>query len=149
MADTFYVQYSASATPIEEMEGADTTNKSRIVHSNIDKSIGGGKEITAGAGATDVGYKEYSTTVTDAHLDTISALSLTGIDFIMVKIKEAVDSDGDCDCIITMGSQVVSKLLKVGDVMMIRPLAIAGTVFKLKSTAGLLCKVEILWSKEA
>lgn len=149
MADTFYVNFSASATPIEEMEATDSSQKARVVHSSIDKTIGGGKEITAGTTSTDVGFKDYTTTVNDATLNVISGLTLTNIDFLMIKIREAVDSDGDCDAIITIGSQVSSKLIKVGDVILLRPSAEAGSNLKIKSTAGKLCKVDILWSKEA
>tara|TARA_R100001463_G_scaffold43080_2_gene90004 strand:+ start:7638 stop:8087 length:450 start_codon:yes stop_codon:yes gene_type:complete len=148
MADTFYVNFSASATPIEEMEATDTSQKARVVHSSIDKTIGGGKEITAGTTSTDVGQKEYPTTTSDAHMNTISGATLTNIDFMMVKIKESVDSDGDCDAIITIGSQVVSKLVKVGDVVLLRPSGENGSNIKIKSTAGKLSKVDILWSKE-
>ena len=58
----FYLQYSASVTPIEELIGADGSDKTRIIHSNIDKSVGGGKEVTSGTAATDVVYKDYTTT---------------------------------------------------------------------------------------
>lgn len=149
MADTFYVNFSASATPIEEMEATDSSQKARVVHSSIDKTIGGGKEITAGTTSTDVGFKDYPTTASDVTLNVISGLTLTNIDFLMIKIREAVDSDGDCDAIITIGSQVSSKLIKVGDVVLLRPDAVAGSNLKIKSTAGKLCKVDILWSKEA
>lgn len=149
MADTFYIQYSASATPIEEIEGVDSTNKARIVHSSIDKSVGGGKEITSGTTATDVRYSEVTTTESDVTLNTISGATLTAIDFVMIKIKEGIDADGDCDVIVSIGVQQVSKLVKVGDVVLLRPNAIAGSALKVKSSSGKTCKIEILYGKEA
>ena len=150
MATTFKINYSASATPIEEIQATDTSNTARIVHSSIDKSIGGSKEISCASTATNVAYVDYTTSQTNTTtLSDALGGAKTGIDFLMIKIREAVDSDGDCDAIITIGSQVSSKLIKVGDVVLLRPDAVAGSNLKIKSTAGKLCKVDILWSKEA
>jgi len=147
----YYINYSASASPIEELSGVnsdDGTDKTRITHSDIDKSVGGGKEIDCGATSTSVRYIDYTTTDADVHINTITSATITGIDFIMVKVRESVDSDGDCDCILTLGSQVASKMLKVGDCVMLRPSAIAGDSVKFKSTAGKLSKVDILLGLE-
>jgi len=145
MADKFYINYSASASPIEELEAADSSQKSRIIHSSIDKTIGGGKEIDCGGTAGDVAYQNYTTTATT----TSTPLSSTGYDFLMVKISEAIDSDGDCDCIIEISGTVVSKLLKVGDICLLRPDAVAGSAIEIYSSSGKLCKVDILSGKEA
>ncbi len=145
MADKFYINYSASASPIEELEAADSSQKSRIIHSSIDKTIGGGKEIDCGGTAGDVAYQSYATNTNTS----AAPLSGTGYDFLMIKIAEAIDSDGDCDCIIEISGVVVSKLLKVGDVCLLRPPGIAGSVIEIYSTASKLCKIDILSGKEA
>ena len=94
----FYIQYSASATPIEELIATDTSQSSRLVHSSIDKTIGGGIEIDCATTATNVRYKNITTTVDGGNNDTLSDLlgvSISNIDFLMVKITEAVDADND------------------------------------------------------
>jgi len=150
MADRFYIQYAASATPIEQLGAADGTSSTRLVHSDIDKTVGGGKEIDCGALKTGVGYTEYPTTAgTSVHLDTISDLTLTGVDFLIVKIKEAVDDDGVCDCYVEIGGVRLSYLKQVGDACMLRPFAAGGNTIKIYSTAGKLCKVDIMWGLEA
>ena len=55
---TFKIQYAASATPIESTQLTDTDNVVTSVHSSIDKSVGGGTEISCSTGATNVNYKE-------------------------------------------------------------------------------------------
>ena len=64
MAITFKIQYAASATPIESTQLTDSNNVATSVHSSIDKSIGGGKEISCGSTATDVAYVDYTTITT-------------------------------------------------------------------------------------
>lgn len=150
----YHINYSASATPVEEVLGnnADSgTNSSRIVHSDIDKSVGGGKEIYCGTAHANVGYKDYTTTSNGATtLDGISGLELTDVDFLMVKIRESIPADGDCNCLIVIGSVSLSKLIKVGDVCLLRPEAPDGSTIKIYSNAAdKTCKVDILWGLEA
>ena len=64
MATTFKIQYAASATPIESTQLTDTNNVATSVHSSIDKSVGGGKEISCSTTAANVAYKDYTTTAT-------------------------------------------------------------------------------------
>tara|TARA_R110000744_G_scaffold40374_2_gene91582 strand:- start:1227 stop:1691 length:465 start_codon:yes stop_codon:yes gene_type:complete len=92
MADTFKIQYSGRATPIEEVEAADGT-KTRIIHSNIDKSIAGSIEYTLGSDASFLEYKNYTTTTSEVELghSTIFNKNLN-IDWMMVAITEAVGS---------------------------------------------------------
>lgn len=150
----FYIQYAASVTPVEELIGADGTDKTRIIHSNIDKSIGGGKEVTSGTAATDVVYKDYTTTASYVLMSSGTILgSQSAIDFMVVKIRESVDSDGDCDCLIQMTSGTewvtVSKLVRVDDICMLRLNAENMDDVKIKSNSGKTCKVDILIGKEA
>ena len=75
----YYINYSASASPIEELSGVNTdsgTDKTRITHSDIDKSVGGGKEIDCGSTAADVAYLDYTTTDADVHINTITSSSI-------------------------------------------------------------------------
>ena len=61
MADTFSIQYSGKVTPIEEVEALDGT-KTRMVHSSIDKVLGGSNEVAFSSTSTKVNYKDYTTT---------------------------------------------------------------------------------------
>ena len=150
MADRFYIQYSATATPVEQLGAADGTSSMRLVHSDIDKSVGGGLEIDCGAAKSGAGYAEYTTTATTSvHLDTISSKTLTDIDFLIVKIKEAVDADEIVDCYVEIGTTKLSYLSAVGDACMLRPFAAEGNIIKIYSTAGKLCKIDIMWGLEA
>lgn len=146
MAD-YKIKYAASATPIETMTANDGTTKTSLVHSDIDKSIGGGIEIACGSTSTNVKYVEYTSTATDATLDAITSLTLTGIDFVMVKIK--ANGDGNTttpDCTIEIGDQVASKLIGIGDVCLLRPAGAAGNTIDIKSSgASALAKVDIMY----
>jgi hypothetical protein len=146
MADKFLIQYSASATPIEQLGAADGSSSVRLVHSDIDKSIGGSLEIDCDATKTNVAYLDHPTTATttDKPLN-----SITDIDFLMVTIREAVDADEVCDVVIEISGTVVSKLLKVGDVVILRPVGLAGSAIEIYSSdAGKLCKLDILYGLE-
>lgn len=145
MAD-YKIKYSASSTPIETITANDGTTKTSLVHSNIDKSIGGGIEIACGATATNVAYKEYTTTTTTTvHLDTITGLTLTGLDFLMVKIK-AAGSTGTPDCTVEIGGQIASKLIGAGDVCLLRPSAAAGDTIEIFSSGATeVAKIDIMY----
>jgi hypothetical protein len=148
MATAFKMKYSASVTPIETIEATDTSQKISLVHSQIDKSIGGGIEIACGATAGNVGYKEAVTTdTTTDSIDSITVLTLTGIDFLMVKIKANGDaSTVTPDCTIEIGGQVASKLIGVGDVCLLRPSGAAGTAIEIYSSgATALAKIDIMY----
>ena len=66
---TFKIQYSASATPIEATTLSDGSDVVTSVHSSIDKSVGGGKEISCSTTATNVAYKDYTTTDSYVEID--------------------------------------------------------------------------------
>jgi hypothetical protein len=149
MADKFLVRYAASALPIEQLEATDTSQSSRIVHSSIDKNLAGSGEADCGATASNVRYKDYTTTTSDVHLNTIMSATLTGIDLVFVKIREA-GSTGTPDCTITFGTQIVSKLTKVDDCVLIRPSALAGSSLKFKSSGATeVAKIDIMWGLES
>ncbi len=148
--NTFKVDYSASATPIEETLQTDTTQSSTMLHTSIDKSIGGGKVISCGATATNVFYQDYTTTTTTtATLTSIVSTTPTGIDFIMVKIREA-GSTGTPDCSVELSGVVCAKLSGVGDVCILRPVGLAGTAVEIFSSGATeLAKVDILFGIES
>jgi len=149
---TFKIQYSASATPIEATTLSDGSDVVTSVHSSIDKSVGGGKEISCNTTSTNVAYKDYTTTTGYITLDaaTIFNRTVTDADFLMIKIRE-VGSTGTPDVLIHFaGVDDALKLSGVGDVMMLRPNAIEGANIKLKSSAGTtLAKVDILYGLES
>ena len=146
---SYYIQYSSSATPIEESVAADETTKQRLVHSIIDSSVGGSVEFLSGTGLTDIGYKtDLSLTVTESTLNTHSGLTLTALDFLAIKYKSSLETDGASLVYVKIGTQVVSKLTTVGEMIILRPDNAAGSSIKIYSTVGNLAKVELLWGKE-
>ena len=150
MATTFKIQYAASATPIESTQLTDENNVATSVHSSIDKSVGGGKEISCSTASTNVNYKDYTTVATTTTtLNAITALTVVGIDFLMVKIREAA-STGTPDVTIEIGDQIASKLIGVGDVCLIRPSGAAGSTIEIFSSAATeTAKIDILYGLES
>ena len=152
MAITFKIQYAASATPIESTQLTDTSNVATSVHSSIDKSVGGGKEISCSTVSTNVNYKDYTTTAAYVILDhaTIYNTTITNADFLIIKIREA-GSSGTPDVLVHFaGVDDALKLSGIGDVMMLRPNAIEGANIKLKSSGSTtLAKVDILYGLES
>ena len=150
MAITFKIQYAASATPIESTQLTDTSNVATSVHSSIDKSVGGGKEISCSTVATNVNYRDYTTTATTTTtLNAITGLTVSGVDFLMVKIREAVSS-GTPDVTVEIGGQIASKLIGVGDVCLLRPSGAAGTAIEIFSSGATeLAKIDILYGLES
>jgi hypothetical protein len=152
MATTYKIQYAVSATPIEEVTLNDGADTARAVHSDIDKSVGGSKEISCSTAATNVNYKDYTTTTGYVTLDaaTIYNTTITNADFLMVKIREA-GSTGTPDVFIHVaGVNDVIKLSGIGDATLLRLNAIEGLNLKLKSSGATeLAKVDILYGLES
>jgi len=150
-ADSFKIKYAASATPIESIVAADTTTHMSLVHSNIDKTIGGGAEFACGSVSTNVKYADYTTVTTETtNMDAAVEGTNTGIDFIMVKIRENGDVDTVTpDCTIEIGGQIASKLIGIGDVCLLRPAGVALVDIEIFSSgATALAKVDILVGKD-
>ena len=149
MADTFAIQYSGKATPIEEVEALDGT-KTRMIHSSIDKNIAGSMEYELGGDASFLEYKSYTTTTSEVELghSTIFNKDLN-IDWMMVTIKEAAGS-GTPDCKIKFQAYAESFwvwLIGVGDftIMPMRGLNKDDNLIELVSTSSAtLAKVDIL-----
>ena len=150
MATTFKIQYAASATPIESTQLTDTNNVATSVHSSIDKSVGGGKEISCSTAAVNVAYKDYTTTATTTTtFDTAVGGNIDAIDFLMVKIREA-GASGTPDVTIEIGGQIASKLIGVGDVCLLRPSGADGSAIEIFSSGSTaLAKVDILHGLES
>jgi len=146
----YYFSYSASATPIEEILGNNDdsgTDGSRIVHSDVDKSVGGSLEIEAGTGASNAKLITMTTTTS-----LVTLASYTNVDFLILKIVSAADTGiPNCELSFTVGlaDQVVSKLIGVGDVCLLRPQGINLNILKVKSSSSsTLANIEILAGKE-
>ena len=149
MADTFAIQYSGKATPIEEVEAADG-GKTRIIHSNIDKNIAGSMEYELGGDASFLEYKSYTTTAAEVQLGHADIFNKDlNIDWMMVTIKEAAGS-GTPDCKIKFQAYAETFwvwLIGVGDftIMPMRGLNKDDSTVELVSTSSAtLAKVDIL-----
>ena len=149
MADTFAIQYSGKATPIEEVEAADGS-KTRIIHSNIDKSIAGSIEYELGGDASFLEYKSYTTTAAEVQLGHADIFNKDlNIDWMMVSITEAAGS-GTPDCKIKFRAYAETFwvwLIGVGDftIMPMRGLNKDDATVELVSTSSsTLAKVDIL-----
>tara|TARA_R100000808_G_scaffold24933_1_gene59569 strand:+ start:3667 stop:4110 length:444 start_codon:yes stop_codon:yes gene_type:complete len=143
----FYIQYRASAVPIEELEGQDSNNKSRIIHSTYDKSVGGGKEFSAGTNHTYVIYKDYTTSDSAIAMNHASCINtFTGCDFIFIKIREAA-STGTPDLTINCDGWN-QKISGVDDCILLRPSGVnLSTVTLASSSATTIAKLDILVGK--
>ena len=149
MADTFAIQYSGKATPIEKVEAADGS-KTRIIHSNIDKVIAGSMEYELGGTDHFLEYKSYTTTAAEVELGHADIFNKDlNIDWMMVTIKEAAGS-GTPDCKIKLKAYAESFwvwLIGVGDftIMPMRGLNKDDNLIELVSTSSAtLAKVDIL-----
>ena len=144
------INYAASATPIEETVQTDTNQSSAMLHTSIDQTVGGSNIISCGATATNVFYQDYTTTTTTSTtLTSIVSTTPTGIDFIMVKIREADTAGTTPDCSVELSGVVCAKLIGVGDVCLLRPVGLAGTAVEIFSTADKLAKIDILFGIES
>ena len=145
---TVKLNYSASATPIESTVLTDTTQSIDAIHSSIDKTVGGSNEISCGATATNVAYADYTTITTATTLLTAGlGGAITGIDFLMITIREA-GSTGTPDVTLRLATGDTSPqvLSGVGDVMLLRPSGWASNDYELFSSgATAVAKLDILW----
>tara|TARA_Y100000310_G_C20210436_1_gene591068 strand:- start:136 stop:600 length:465 start_codon:yes stop_codon:yes gene_type:complete len=154
MATAVSVQYSVSATPIEEVELADSTNTVKSIHSKVDKSIGGGGTAACGATVDNVAAAlAVETTAANQTLNALTGLTLGAtIDLLVVKIIEATGTSAPaCDCIIMIdGTNEEFKLTKVGDATLLRTNGVNGATVAIKSSAATeVCKIDILVGLEA
>ena len=150
----FSIQYSASASPIEELVSAvDNTKKVRMSHSGAAvEGVGGGIELACNTTATFIKYKKADSVtgsyVALSHSSLIGAF--TDCHFIMIKIKESKTGVvGTPDLSIKIGTQEVSKLIGKGDVCILRPnsLNLSGASIS-SSGANALASVEILVGRD-
>jgi hypothetical protein len=121
MATEFLIQYSVSATPIEEIEAVFVSNKVRLVHSLINSSVSGGRELECDNSPSNVRYMEYTTTAVWETLDTIFGATMTGVDFIMIKIVDSNQPPATPDVTLKIGTESISRLSGNNDVILIRP----------------------------
>lgn len=154
---TVSMQYSVSATPIEEIELSDTVsvNKIKSIHSKVEKSVGGGGTAMCedGGGQSNgvdniAAELSYQTTDSGISLNAITGVTLGAfVDIIVVKVVEANGSSAPtCDCQVSLdGSNYEILLTKVGDATLIRCAGLNGTTVKIKSSsASEVCLVDVL-----
>lgn len=146
----FSIQYSAHCTPIEELEATDSSNKARLVHSSIDKSVGGSGEFSCATTATNIKYKEAPTTASAVALNHASLIgTFAGCDFLMIKIKSAA-STGTPDVDVKLSGASISLLSGVGDVILLRPKGSNLSAITVQSSSGTtLANIEVLAGKDA
>ena len=135
MADSASIQYSGSVIVKETLEAADTNNTVSLIHSKLDKHLGGSQTITINtvAGFSVVTGLETTTTLTDINFsdlttghvkktfyDGLNAASETNVSFVFAKIEEAL-STGTPDASFKFADQTnfYPKLVGVGDFMII------------------------------
>lgn len=139
MADEYKIHYRGSATPIEIQELADGSDSVRVIHSNIDKVVGGSIEKSAGATSTDVKYKSYTTTTTGVAIEhaTIFNDNLGAVvDFLMIVIT-AAGSTGTPDVELTIDGTNYEHLLSgVDDFMILRPAGLDSANIKIRSSGA-------------
>jgi hypothetical protein len=151
---SYKVKFAASATPIETLTANDGTTAVSLVHSDIDKSIGGGIELACGSTAANLSYKQYLATDTGVALNAaaIGNATITGVEMLIVKIVKAKDSSATApDCYITVDGTTYEHLLSgIGDCCLLRldNLAGADILFKSTATTGE-CYVDIMWAAPA
>ncbi len=153
MASNFSIQYSAHCTPVEEIEATDSSNKVRLVHSSIDKSVGGSGEFSCSTTATNVKHKEAPTTSSGVALNHASLIgTFTGCDFLMIKIKSAASTgtpDVDIKFSAGAGPASISLLSGVGDVVLLRPKGSNLSLWTVESSsATTIANIEILAGKD-
>tara|TARA_Y100000310_G_C20185290_1_gene580002 strand:+ start:85 stop:543 length:459 start_codon:yes stop_codon:yes gene_type:complete len=145
----YSIKYAVSATPIEEVLGVNTdggTDSKKMIHTDIDKSFGGGGVVECSTTPANVKYLDYTTsdTVTDSLL---TAGLATDIDFLMIKIREA-GSTGTPDVQLrtTTGDYNISTLSGVGDAVILKPAGWTNTAYELFSSGPTtIAKLDILY----
>ena len=131
MADSANIQYSGSVIVKETLEAADTSNTVSLVHSKLDKTLGGSFNFDAGSvaefsvvtglqtttGLVDITFSDLTTGHTKATFyDGMTAASETSVDFFFATIESAL-STGTPDATFKFGnSTLFQPMLKgVGD----------------------------------
>tara|TARA_R100000742_G_C4246630_1_gene65469 strand:+ start:150 stop:614 length:465 start_codon:yes stop_codon:yes gene_type:complete len=149
MADSFKIQYSGKVTPVEEVESADG-GKIRIVHSNIDKVLGGSNEVNFSSTSSKVNYKDYTTTTSGVNLEDSTIFNDANIqlDFWYMGIREAAGSGiPDVNVGVSGVSAAFIELQGIGDFLIIpfKNNNFPGHAITLNSTSSsTLAKVDIL-----
>ena len=131
MADSANISYSGSVVVKETLEAADTSNTVSLVHSKLDKTLGGSFNFDAGSvaefsvvtglqtttGLVDITFSDLTTGHTKATFyDGMTAASETSVDFFFATIESAL-STGTPDATFKFGnSTLFQPMLKgVGD----------------------------------
>ena len=128
MADTANIRYSGSVTVSETLEALDTTSTTTIIHSKVDKTLGGsfnfnpasvsefslvtGLETTTGL--VDITFSDLTTGHTKATFyDGMTAASEASVDFFFAYIEEAL-STGTPDATFKFGNSTLFQPMLKG-----------------------------------
>ena len=131
MADSAKIQYNGSVVVSEILEGLDTSNTSTMIHSKVDKSLGGsfniipnlvsGLSIVTGlettASSVAITFSDGTTGhVKSTFYDGLTAATETSVDFFFATIESAL-STGTPDCTFKFANQTnfQPKLYGIGD----------------------------------
>ena len=132
MADSAKIEYSTSVIVSETLESTlDTSDTSTMIHSKVDKALGGSFNITPNTVAglaivtglqttdssVDITFSDGTTGhVKDTFYDGLTAATETSVDFFFAKIESAL-STGTPDCTFKFANQTnfQPKLYGVGD----------------------------------
>ena len=131
MADSANIEYSGSIVIKETLEAADTSNTVSLIHSKVDKTLGGNFNFDAAsvaefsivtglettAGLVDITFSDASTGhVKATFYDGMTAAGEASVDFFFAKIESALSS-GTPDAKFKFGNQTAFQpMLKgIGD----------------------------------
>ena len=165
MADSANIEYSGSIVVKETLEASDTSNKVTLVHSRLDKSLGGNFNFNLGnstefsvvtglettASLVDINFADASTGhVKTTFYDGLTAASEASVDFFFARIESALSS-GTPDATFKFGNQTAFQpMLKgLGDFCIIPMVNYSQNtsnfdVEVMSSGSTTLCKVTIL-----
>ena len=122
----YKLQYSINCTPIEVTTLEDGTDKIRSIHSGIDKSTGGSKEIDCGSAAGNIKYCTYASTssavtIEDAAMFDDETFGTT-VDLLYIKIVSAFNKAATAPDLKVQidGSNNEMYLKGVGDILLVR-----------------------------
>jgi hypothetical protein len=128
MADSANIQYSGSVIVKETLEAADTSNTVSLIHSKLDKTLGGSFNFDAASvsefsvvtglqtttGLVDINFSDLTTGHTKATFyDGMTAASEASVDFFFAYIESALSS-GTPDCTFKFGNQTAFQPMLKG-----------------------------------
>lgn len=138
MARQFLLQVRTSVQPIEKITLDDSSQSAYHQHSNIDRNVGGSIEIDCGATDSNIAVVEtYETTTSGVTINTIFSDTITGIDYLFVKILSAASSGTpDVQISLDTGGNYRHTFSGVNKFESLRPAGKSGTAILIKSSGA-------------